>query len=159
MFLRGSNSNHVLVLIDGVRVASSNTGAYTFEQLPLAHIERIEIVRGPRAALYGSDAIGGVIQIQTRSGVGTHALLSYGSDSDAEVAVSHGLGNERSSLNLSASRRDRRGFSAQNAAGFGFDPDDDGLESTRIGVNAKHQFNEQFNATFQPAGYRFGYRI
>lgn len=143
VFMRGSNSNHVLVLIDGVRVASSTTGAYTFEQLPLTHIERIEIVRGPRAALYGSDAIGGVIHVQTRSGVGTHALLSYGSDRDGEVAVGHGIGDDQSSLYLSASRRDRRGFSAQNEAGFSFDPDDDGFESTRVGVHGKHRFNER----------------
>ncbi|MEO7917017.1 MAG: TonB-dependent receptor plug domain-containing protein, partial [Dokdonella sp.] len=59
VFLRGTNNNHVLVLIDGVRVASLNTGAYAFEQLPLDLIERIEIVRGPRASFWGSDAIGG----------------------------------------------------------------------------------------------------
>jgi len=63
IFIRGTNSNHVLVLIDGVRVASANTGAFAFENLPLDAIERIEIVRGPRASYWGSDAIGGVIQI------------------------------------------------------------------------------------------------
>ena len=51
LFLRGTNSNHVLVLIDGVRVASSNTGAFAFENLPLDAVERIEIVRGPRPTL------------------------------------------------------------------------------------------------------------
>ena len=66
LFLRGTNSNQVLVLIDGVRVASANTGAFAFEQLPLDAVERIEIVRGPRASYWGSDAIGGVIQIFTR---------------------------------------------------------------------------------------------
>ena len=55
MFLRGSNSNHVLVLIDGVRVSSSNTGAYSWEQLPVNQVERIEIVRGPRGSIYGSE--------------------------------------------------------------------------------------------------------
>lgn len=144
VFLRGSNSNHVLVLIDGVRVASSNTGAYTFEQLPLVHVDRIEIVRGPRAALYGSDAIGGVIQIHTRRAAGTHALLSYGTDADAEVAVGQGFtsADGASSLHLGLSRRDYGGFSAQNPDGFGYDPDDDGSESTRLNLHAGHAFNE-----------------
>ena len=66
IFMRGSNSNHVLVLIDGVRVSSANTGGYVWEQLPLNQVERVEIVRGPRGSLYGSDSIGGVIQIFTR---------------------------------------------------------------------------------------------
>jgi vitamin B12 transporter len=59
VFLRGTNSNHVLVLIDGVRVSALGTGAFAWEQLNLGQVERIEIVRGPRAALWGSDAIGG----------------------------------------------------------------------------------------------------
>jgi outer membrane cobalamin receptor len=70
VFLRGSNSNHVLVLIDGVRASSTNTGAYAWEQLPLNQVERVEIVRGPRGSLYGSDSIGGVIHVFTRSSRG-----------------------------------------------------------------------------------------
>src|SRR5665213_2401655 len=61
LFLRGTNPNQVLVLIDGVRAASTNTGQLALEQLPLDTVERIEIVRGPRASYWGSDAIGGVI--------------------------------------------------------------------------------------------------
>ena len=79
IFLRGSNSNHVLVLIDGVRVGSANTGAYAWEQLPLNQIERIEIVRGPRGSLYGSDSIGGVIHIFTRSRPEPYARVTAGS--------------------------------------------------------------------------------
>ena len=80
---RGTNNNHVLVLIDGVRVASLNTGAYAFEQVPLDLIERIEIVRGPRASFWGSDAIGGVIQIFTRKLEGPRISAGYGSYGDA----------------------------------------------------------------------------
>ncbi len=78
LFLRGTNSNHVLVLIDGVRAASDNTGAFAFEWLPLDAVERIEIVRGPRASYWGSDAIGGVIQIFTRKLEGPRIALGYG---------------------------------------------------------------------------------
>ncbi|MEO6625388.1 MAG: TonB-dependent receptor plug domain-containing protein, partial [Burkholderiaceae bacterium] len=66
VFLRGTNANHVLVLIDGVRVNSATSGTNAFENIPLNQIERIEILRGPASSLYGADAIGGVIQIFTR---------------------------------------------------------------------------------------------
>jgi vitamin B12 transporter len=68
LFLRGTNSSHTLVLIDGVRIGSVGNGLAAFEQLPVEQIDRIEIVRGPRSSLYGADAIGGVIQIFTRHG-------------------------------------------------------------------------------------------
>ena len=68
LFLRGTESDHTLFLIDGVRVGSPASGLTMLQDLPLAQIERIEIVRGPRSSLYGADAIGGVIQIFTRRG-------------------------------------------------------------------------------------------
>lgn len=68
LFLRGTNSDHVLVLIDGVRIGSVSSGLPALEQIPVDAIERIELVRGPRASLYGSDALGGVIQIFLRHG-------------------------------------------------------------------------------------------
>ena len=66
LFVRGSESDHVLVLVDGVRIGSATSGLASFQDLPVAMIDRIEIVRGPRSSLYGSDAIGGVIQVFTR---------------------------------------------------------------------------------------------
>lgn len=68
LYLRGTNPTHVLVLIDGVRIGSVSIGLPALEQIPVDAIDRIEIVRGPRASLYGSDALGGVIQIFTRHG-------------------------------------------------------------------------------------------
>ena len=68
MFMRGTNSGHTLVLIDGVRVGTVGAGLPAYEQIPVEQIDRIEVVRGPRSTLYGSDAIGGVIQIFTRHG-------------------------------------------------------------------------------------------
>jgi vitamin B12 transporter len=66
VFVRGTNSDHVLVLIDGVKIGSATVGQAALEQLPVDQIDRVEIVRGPRSSLYGSDAIGGIIQIFTR---------------------------------------------------------------------------------------------
>ncbi|HYA05990.1 MAG TPA: TonB-dependent receptor, partial [Xanthobacteraceae bacterium] len=72
VFLRGTNSNHVKVLIDGIDVSdpSSVTAVFDFGQLLTGDIERIEVLRGPQSGLYGSDAIGGVISITTKSGSG-----------------------------------------------------------------------------------------
>lgn len=91
LFLRGSNSNHTLFLVDGVRVNSANTGAAAFEHLPLDQIERIEIIRGPRASYYGSDAIGGVIAISTREHTGPSMLLRAGSHGRAAAAAAWGV--------------------------------------------------------------------
>jgi len=68
LFLRGTESDHVLVMIDGIKIGSVTGGGAALQDLPLELIERIEAVRGPRSSLYGSEAIGGVIQIFTRRG-------------------------------------------------------------------------------------------
>ncbi len=65
--MRGTESDHSLVLIDGMRMASSIKGSVDFNQIPVNSIERIEIIRGARATLYGSSAIGGVINIITKT--------------------------------------------------------------------------------------------
>ena len=66
LFLRGANSTQALVLVDGVRVNSPYFSGYDFSALTTENVERIEVVRGPFSSLYGSDAMGGVVQIFTR---------------------------------------------------------------------------------------------
>jgi vitamin B12 transporter len=79
VFLRGTDSNHTLVLIDGVRINPGTIGAPAWQNIDPATVDRIEIVRGPRSTLYGSDAIGGVIQIFTRRATpGTRVTASAG---------------------------------------------------------------------------------
>ena len=70
VFVRGTDSNHVLVLRDGMPLndASDSSGAFNFGVDTLADVERIEVIRGPMAALYGSGAIGGVINLISRQG-------------------------------------------------------------------------------------------
>lgn len=89
--VRGSEANHVLVLIDGVRVNDPATGdEFRWEHLSTAGIERIEIVRGPQSALWGSDAIGAVVHVITRGGAGRRGLDGYaesGSNSSANVGA------------------------------------------------------------------------
>jgi vitamin B12 transporter len=134
VFLRGSNSNHVLVLIDGVRVSSANTGAYVWEQLPLNQVERVEIVRGPRGSLYGSDSIGGVIHVFTRSSPDPYARLSGGSYGTVEVDGGLGYEGENTRISVNAGYRHVDGFSAQNPNGFSYHPDDDGFKNTNLGI-------------------------
>ena len=140
VFLRGSNPNHVLVLVDGVRVASANTGGFAWEQLPLDAVERVEIVRGPRASYWGSDAIGGVIQIFTRHLDGPRLSARYGSYGDAKGTAGYGTWNGDEGFSVQAGLRHLRGFSATNigiCAGpddpyCSFNPDDDGYRSKNL---------------------------
>jgi vitamin B12 transporter len=141
VFLRGSNSNHVLVLIDGVRVSSANTGAYIWEQLPLNQVERVEIVRGPRGSLYGSDSIGGVIHVFTRSSPDPYARVTGGSYGTAEFEGGLGYEGESTRISVNAGYRHVDGFSAQNPNGFSYHPDDDGFKNVNLGIKGSTRSN------------------
>jgi len=107
VFIRGTNSNHTKVLVDGIDVGDPSTpnGAFDFSQIPTWDIERIEILRGPQSGLYGSDAIGGVVNIITRTGAGPalfHAMTEGGSfDTFNQAAgVSGSAGRATYNLNV-----------------------------------------------------------
>ena len=143
VFLRGTNNNHVLVLIDGVRVSALGTGVFTWETLPLATIDRIEIVRGPRASYWGSDAIGGVIQIFTRKLDGARVALGYGSYGDAKADVGIGHRGEAGGFSVQVGARDEDGFPSQNENGFGFEDKDHGLRNRHLSARADQKWGEQ----------------
>ena len=148
LFLRGANSNQALVLLDGHRIDSATTGAAALDQITLADIERIEIVRGNVSALYGASAIGGVIQIFTRKGTGRPAgelragLGSYGTQS---LSGDYGGQFGATRFHLSLAHRDTDGFSAARSefvpAPFVFAPADadrDGYRNTTFTFNLAH---------------------
>ena len=150
-FMRGANSNHTLVLIDGMRVNSATTGATALDQIMVDQIDRIEVVRGNVSSLYGSEAIGGVIQIFTKRGKGEPGLnvaAGYGTENTTRLYAGYGgvTGNTRFNANLSAFRTD--GFSAINRdfiplaffskAG---DEDDDGYRNLSFSANLWHEFS------------------
>ncbi len=113
VFLRGANSDQTLVLIDGVRVATSITGGFNFADLTTDNIERIEVVRGPQSTLYGSDAIGGVINIITRKGEGKprhNVTVEGGRHATFRTKLSSTGGFEFGDYSVTASYLDTDGF-------------------------------------------------
>lgn len=152
VFLRGTESGHVLVLIDGVRAGSATIGITAFQDIPIDQIERIEIVRGPRSSLYGSEAIGGVIQIFTRKGgEGFKPYLSFGAGSHSMYKATGGVsgGNDRAWYSLNGSRLETRGFNACAGRPFSLggggcftrQPDDDGYRNTSGSARAGYRFD------------------
>lgn len=144
--MRGTNSSHVLVLIDGVRIGSATLGAVSFNALSPENIERIEVVKGPRAAVWGSDAIGGVIQIFTRKLEGGEwfASAEYGSDqymrATAGAGVSHGDGHTSLSINHEQSD----GYDIKNDG----EHDDDGYDRLGLSINGQQTLNKQWSLTW-----------
>ncbi|MGL6291143.1 MAG: TonB-dependent receptor domain-containing protein, partial [Silanimonas sp.] len=143
LFLRGGNSNHVLVLVDGVRVNSVQQGLYDFGSLPLDRIERVEIVRGPRAALWGSDAIGGVIQVFTRDPGQRGAQLRAGRFDRTEAAVQWGVSGQRGSLGVGGGVQDVGGYNVSTPSSFGFDPDRDSFRNRHLSLGARTELGSQ----------------
>jgi len=151
VYLRGTNADHVLVLIDGIKVGSATTGTASFQDIPVAQIERIEIVRGPRASLYGSEAIGGVIQIFTRKGGGALTpsfSATSGSYGTATAALRLSGGGEQGWFNARLNQQDIGGFNAcsgkpaPGAAGCRVtEPDKDGYRNTSLGLNGGYRFD------------------
>lgn len=147
LLLRGANSNHVLVLIDGVRVNSAIDGGFKWANLPLEQIERIEIVRGPRSTLYGSDAIGGVVQIFTRKESGFYASLGGGSYDTWRTELGGGGALGAGRYHLNAGYLESGGFSAAKPGTFGHDPDDDGYTNTNLGAGISYPLGGKGNAS------------
>jgi len=135
VFLRGANSNQVVVLLDGVRVGSATTGAASWNAMPLGAIERIEIVYGPLSTLYGADAIGGVIQIFTRKGEGSpvvSASVGAGSNGTRQLDAGTAGGVNAFSYAIGAGYEESDGFSATRQGAFGFNPDEDGYRRRNL---------------------------
>lgn len=148
IFLRGTESDHVLVLIDGVKVGSATAGTTALQYLPVSQIERIEIVRGPRASLYGSEAIGGVIQIFTQRSQTEQLTASAGIGDEAtwQLTGSYVGRSHHTSYQFSASHLSSDGYDAcdDNNAGnggcFTIEPDEDGHENSTVSVRLGQQF-------------------
>ena len=125
LFLRGTESDHGLVLVDGIRVGSATAGMAALQDIPLAQIERVEIVRGPRSSLYGADAIGGVIQVFTRRGAGTEGVrgrgrIAVGSNDLREASAGVDLRGTRGGVGIDLAHQSTDGINS--CSGF-YNPD------------------------------------
>ncbi|EIM03256.1 TonB-dependent vitamin B12 receptor [Rhodanobacter denitrificans] len=153
LFLRGTNSTHTLLLVDGVRVASVSAGLAAFEQIPVEQIERIEVVRGPRSSLYGADAIGGVIQIFTRRGTpggGLQPSFSVTTGSNRLLRGQAGLsgGDGHAWYNLGVGAQYTRGINACRigaaeafAGCFTDEPDRDAFRNKNLSASGGYRWD------------------
>jgi vitamin B12 transporter len=152
LFIRGANPNQALILVDGVRVNAATTGGTQIDLLLLDEIERIEIVRGPGSALYGSDAIGGVVQIFTKRGRGApapNATIGFGNEGTQRYAAGYGGNAGPWQFNFSASYFRTDGFSSlRSNASPTVNPDDDGYKNLSGSAMATYHFNERNRAGF-----------
>ncbi|MEZ5500573.1 MAG: TonB-dependent receptor [Steroidobacteraceae bacterium] len=119
LFIRGTNSDHAVVMIDGVRINPGTIGGAAIQNIAPESVERIEVVKGPRSSLYGTDAIGGVVNILTRAGTRTGVGASatsgrYGTQTIAIEAAGNPAAAWRLGGNLGFERSD--GFPAQQAS-------------------------------------------
>jgi vitamin B12 transporter len=148
-FVRGAEADHLLVLLDGVKLGSATAGTTALENLPLEQIERIEFVRGPRSSLYGSEAIGGVLQLFTKRGTGPIApSLSVGGGSLGTRQLDAGIGGsgERAWFSLRGGYvhtdgyNSCRGSSTLFAGCFTEEPDKDGYENKSATLRGGYRF-------------------
>jgi vitamin B12 transporter len=155
VFMRGTNSDHVLVLIDGIKMGSVTSGAAAFENIPMEQVERVEIIRGSQSSLYGSEAIGGVIQIFTRKGgdseIPTVTLNAGGGTYYTHHSAGSVNGKYKNAwYSVGASNLSSDGFSAQRKPA---DQDKDGYQNTALNARAGYKFddNADIDATFMRA--------
>lgn len=134
IFLRGSNNQHALVLVDGLRLGSTTLGYPGWGFIPLEQIERIEVMRGSSSSLYGSDAIGGVIQIFTKQGDGParpFVEVGHGSWNTSTMAAGFSGAQEGWRYNLQVAKKQSDSYSAiSNPGNSNYNPDKDGYAIT-----------------------------
>ncbi|MGX8220085.1 TonB-dependent receptor [Psychrobacter celer] len=151
-YMRGFDSKQVLVIIDGIRYGSISLGSPSLNLLAADQIDRIEVLYGASgSSIYGSDAMGGVIQIFTKgnnveqSNVST--TVGYGSNNHYQVGITGQLKNDTSSLSLGVSRNETDGFNAiANSDSYDFNADDDGFKSTNASLALQHKLSDSLSA-------------
>ncbi|OFE13102.1 hypothetical protein PHACT_08090 [Pseudohongiella acticola] len=118
LFMRGTNSDHTLILIDGVKANTASEGFARLENIPVTQIQRIEVVRGPQSSLYGADAIGGVIQIFTKqaelgnadTGLSGNLSAAVGTEATANGNAGINIRSNNTALALNVSHQQTDGI-------------------------------------------------
>ena len=151
IFIRGTKSAQSLVLVDGQRIANTTSGDSGLQYLNVDQIERVEVLRGSRSVIYGSDAIGGVIQVFTRrnaeQGLQPRLKLGFGSNQTWERSLGLSGGDEHTRFNLGASLDETAGINASHAS-FPSDGDHDAYRNQSISLNLSHSFSDELEVGF-----------
>ncbi len=151
VFLRGAESRYTAVFIDGVRIDSQSTGGASWQTIPLAQIDRIEVLRGPAAALYGSDAIGGVIQLFTLKGKGalTPSIgMGFGTYNTKKVDAALSGSSEAIDYSLGFAKETSSGIDSRTGGTYNTDKDGYSSESVnvRLGLQISNTQRVDFSA-------------
>ena len=144
VFVRGTNSTHTLFLVDGVRIDTvTGSGGATVSDIPTYQIERIEVVKGPRAAMYGSDAVGAVIQIFTRDlAAGEYqAAIEYGSNNYIFAGVTAGISHGKGATTLSVSSETSDGYDV-TANEYSVDDDKDSYKKINLSIKGHQELSD-----------------
>lgn len=145
LFIRGTSNAQSLVLIDGVRIGSASSGGAALQYLSVEQIERIEVLRGSRSAMYGADALGGVVQIFTRrgEGEGLHPYLRLAGGSEGTWERSLGLsgGDGRTRYNLTGSLEETDGIDRTDLS-YASDADHDAFRNRSFSLNLAHSLSD-----------------
>lgn len=160
VYVRGAESRFMAVYVDGVRIDSQSTGGASWEALPVSQIDRVEVLRGPAAAVYGSDAIGGVVQVFMRKGEGAPApYVSVGGATYGTTQVSAGIsgGDEQWDYAINAANEYSKGYNALSPSTKNGDDDGYKLESfsARLGLqmSEEHRLDTNVMASALDSGY------
>ncbi len=162
VFVRGASPAQSLVLVNGMRINDTNSGSINWAAIDPSTIERIEIIRGPGSSLYGSSAMGGVINIITKPGGQDRPFSAFGNfgvGSDSTFKTGFGFSGAQNNWNysLAASYASSDGFNATNPDSPSFNPDDDGYTQTSLTGSLGYEWNpgQRLDLTFLH-GYNHG---
>ncbi|EJF5608001.1 TonB-dependent vitamin B12 receptor BtuB [Salmonella enterica] len=155
LFVRGTEARHVLVLIDGVPMARPGiSNGVDIGQIPVSLVQRVEYIRGPRSAVYGSGAIGGVINIITMSdderaqinaGMGSNGYQTY------DGAINKRFGD--TIVTAAGAYQTTKGFNVQPDSPYSGDNDRDGYRNKLFWGAVQHKFDDNFSGFFRGYGY------
>ncbi|MBF0193996.1 MAG: TonB-dependent receptor [Magnetococcales bacterium] len=151
IYMRGTGSGHVLVLVNGRKMGSATLGTVSWEHIPVSQIERIEVVRGPRSSLYGSEAIGGIVQIFTHDrseGWHVDAELGYGNWNTSQASLTLTGGSPKTNGSLSIAGFNSDGFNSTSGSSQAEDADDDGYRNASISGRVGHSFDNGATVDF-----------
>lgn len=158
LFIRGTESRHVLVLIDGIRLNQAGiSGSSDMSQIPISLVQKIEYIRGARSAVYGSDAVGGVVNIITRrdndgttlnAGIGSHGYQNYNGSTQQKIG-------ENTTVTAAAAYTHTTGFDveARGSTGGYPQPDKDGFLNKTLWLGVEHQLSSEVSAYARAYGY------